>query len=146
MDERPCLSVCLEFADGAFSTREYVIQAMDVDQQSRGRMAEIAKTTKRYPSDLTDEEWERIAPLMPKPGRRGRSRGGRVPGGVINAVRYQVRSGCGWRMLPVHLCPWQTVYGWFRELARRFLFQTIHDVALMWTESGADARPALRPG
>jgi transposase len=30
-------------------------------------MAEIARKTKRYPSDLTDEEWERIQPLMPKP-------------------------------------------------------------------------------
>lgn len=26
---------------------------------------------------------------------------------------------------------WRTVYGWFRELARRFLFQTIHDVELI---------------
>jgi len=34
--------------------------------QSRGRMAKIAKKTRRYPSDLTDEEWEQIAPLMPK--------------------------------------------------------------------------------
>ena len=43
-------------------------------------MAKITKKTKRYPSDLTDEEWEQIAPLMPKPGRRGRkSAGGRVP-------------------------------------------------------------------
>jgi transposase len=40
-------------------------------------------------------------------------------------VRYLVRSGCGWRMLPIHFGPWQTVYAWFRELARRFLFQTI---------------------
>ncbi len=37
-------------------------------EQSRGRMAKIAKTTERYPCDLTDEEWEQIAPLMPKPG------------------------------------------------------------------------------
>jgi hypothetical protein len=37
-------------------------------------MAQIAKKTKRYPSDLTDEEWERIAPLMPTPRRRGRPR------------------------------------------------------------------------
>ncbi len=50
---------------------------------------------------------------------------------VINAVRYLVRSGCGWRMLPIHFGHWRTVYGWFRELARRFLFQTIHDVELM---------------
>src|SRR6266478_1190635 len=99
-------------------------------EQSRGRMAKIAKKTKRYPSDLTDEEWEQIAPLMPKPGRRGRPREVEFRE-VINAVRYLVRSGCGWRMLPIHFGPWQTVYGWFRELTRRFLFQTIHDLALM---------------
>lgn len=34
-------------------------------------------------------------------------------------------------MLPIHFGAWQTVYGWFRELARRFLFQTIHDIELM---------------
>ena len=93
-------------------------------------MAKIAKKTKRYPSDLTDEEWEAIAPLMPQPGRRGRPREVEFRE-VINAVRYLVRSGCGWRMLPAHFGHWRTVYGWFRELARRFLFQTIHDVALM---------------
>jgi transposase len=49
------------------------------------------------PSDLPDEERERIAPLMPSPGRRGRPREGDFRE-VINAVRYPVRSGCGWRM------------------------------------------------
>lgn len=53
-------------------------------------MAEIARKTKRYPSDLTDEEWERLAPLMPKPGRRGRPREVEFRE-VINAVRYLVR-------------------------------------------------------
>ena len=94
-------------------------------------MAQIGRKTKRYPSGLTDEEWVRIAPLMPRPGRCGRPREVEFRE-VINAVRYLVRSGCGWRMLPVHFGPWQTVYGWFRELARRFLFQTI--------QSGADGR------
>src|ERR1700761_7057794 len=112
-------------------------------KQSRGRMAQIAKKTKRYPSDLTDEEWDRIAPLMPKPGRRGRPREVDFRE-VINAVLYLVRSGGGWRMLPVHFGPWQTVYGWFRELARRFLFQTIHDVALMVDRerAGREASPS----
>src|SRR6516164_262570 len=41
-------------------------------RQTRGRMAAIERKTKRYPSDLTDEEWDRIAPLLPKPSRRGR--------------------------------------------------------------------------
>jgi transposase len=109
----------------------------------RSRMGKLAKKTKRYPSDLTDEEWERIAPLMPKPGRRGR------PGEVefrevIHAVRYLVRSGCGWRMRPIHFGHWRTVYGWFRELARRFPFQTIHDVELMLDRErqGREASPS----
>jgi hypothetical protein len=42
-------------------------------EQTDGRMAKIAKKTKRYPSDLT-EEWERIAPLMPRALARGRRR------------------------------------------------------------------------
>lgn len=99
-------------------------------EASRRRISKIERKTKRYPSDLTDEEWGRIAPLMPRPGRRGRPREVDFRE-VINAVRYLVRSGCGWRMLPVHFGAWQTVYGWFRELARRFLFQTIHDIELM---------------
>jgi hypothetical protein len=39
--------------------------------------------------------------------------------------------GLGGRMLPILFRTWQTVYGWFRELARRFLFQTIHNIELM---------------
>jgi transposase len=110
--------------------------------ESRGRMAAIAKKTKRYPSDLTDEEWARMAPLMPTPGRTGRPREVEFRE-VINAVRYLVRSGCGWRMLPAHFGRWRTVYGWFRELARRFLFQTIHDVELMLDRdrAGREASP-----
>jgi transposase len=50
---------------------------------------------------------------------------------VINALRYLVRSGCEWRMLPNDFRPYQTVYYWFRRLMRRFLFRTIRDLALM---------------
>jgi transposase len=120
----------VKIEEGGIAGGWVVIQALDVDRTEPWPDGPIAKKTKRYPSDLTDEEWEQIAPLMPKPGRRGRPREVDFRE-VINAVRYLVRSGCGWRMLPIHFGPWQTVYGWFRELARRFLFQTLHDVALM---------------
>jgi putative transposase len=50
---------------------------------------------------------------------------------MLNAIRYLVRAGCRWRMLPVHFGPWQTVSWWFRRFAQRLLFQTIHDLALM---------------
>jgi transposase len=93
-------------------------------------MADIAKKTKRYPSDLTDEEWERIAPLLPKPAKKGRKPEVDLRE-VLNAIRYMARSGGGWRMLPRDFPPWQTVYWWFRRFVRMLLFRTIHDVALM---------------
>lgn len=62
---------------------------------------------------------------------------------MINAVRYLVRSGCGWRMLSIYFGHWRTVYGWFRELVRQFLFQTIHDVERMLDREhvGREASP-----
>jgi putative transposase len=62
---------------------------------------------------------------------------------VVNAIRYMVRSAGGWRMLPVHFGPWQTIYWWFRRFVRRLLFRTIHDVALMLDRevAGRDASP-----
>lgn len=62
---------------------------------------------------------------------------------VINAVHYLARSGCGGRMLPIHFGSWQTVYGWLCELARRFLFQTIHHVALMVDHDWAGHKASL---
>jgi putative transposase len=93
-------------------------------------MADIEKKTKRYPSDLTDEEWERIAPFLPPPAKKGRKPEVDLRE-VLNAIRYMARSGGGWRMLPKDFPPWQTVYWWFRRFVRLFLFQTIHDVAVM---------------
>ena len=93
-------------------------------------MAEIEKKTKRYPSDLTDEEWERIRPLLPRPAKKGRKPAVDLRE-VLNAIRYMARSGGGWRMLPRDFPPWQTVYWWFRRFVRLLLFRTIHDVALM---------------
>jgi putative transposase len=98
--------------------------------ESRGRMAKIEKKTKRYPSDLTDEEWVAIEPLLPQPARTGRKRSVDLRE-ILNAIRYMVRSGIEWRMMPVHFAPWQTVYWWFRRFVRLLLFRTIHDVALM---------------
>jgi len=99
-------------------------------RESRGRLAEIERKTKRYPSDLTDEEWTAVLPLLPGATRTGRRRSVDLRE-VLNAIRYMVRSGCEWRMLPAHFPPWQTVYWWFRRFVRLFLFRTIHDVALM---------------
>jgi len=89
--------------------------------ESRGRMAKIRKKLKRYPTDLTDEEWSVIAPLFPAPSKKGRPRKTDLRE-VVNAIRYLVRTGCGWEMLPSDFPPWQTVYWWFRRIVRRLLF------------------------
>src|SRR5713101_5607896 len=68
---------------------------------------------KPYPSDLTDEQWKLIEPLLlfVKPGGRQRETDLRE---VFNALLYLNRSGCSWRMLPHEFPPWPTVYNYFR--------------------------------
>ena len=67
-----------------------------------------------YPSDLTDEQWQIIAPLLPpaKPGGRPRTVDLRD---IINAIFYLNRSGCAWRMLPHEFPPWGTVHYYARQ-------------------------------
>lgn len=106
-------------------------------------MAAIERKTKRYPTDLTDEEWGQIAPLLPAPPKRGRKP--RVDlREVLNAIRYMTRTAGGWRMLPKDFPPWQTVYWWFRRFVRLMLFRTIHDIALMMDRerAGREASPS----
>ncbi len=93
-------------------------------------MAGFEKRSKRYPTDLTDEEWLFIQPLLPPVAKRGR-RPATDLRDVLDALRYLARTGGGWRMLPNDFPPWQTVYWWFRRFVRRLLFRTIHDVTLM---------------
>lgn len=97
---------------------------------SRGRMAGFEKRSKRYPTDLTDEEWLFIQPFLPSVAKRGRKPTTDLRD-VLDALCYLARTGGGWRMLPNDFPPWQTVYWWFRRFMRRLLFRTIHDVALM---------------
>ena len=106
-------------------------------------MARIEKQTKRYPSDLTDEEWVMMEPLLPKPHRTGSRRRTDLRD-ILNAIRTMVRSGCEWRMLPAHFPPWQTVYWWFRRFVRRLMFRTIHDVVAMIDRerAGRTAQPS----
>ncbi|MGJ0621060.1 MAG: IS5 family transposase [Methylocystis sp.] len=112
-------------------------------RETRGRMAAIERKTKRYPTDLTDEEWVRLAPFLPTPAKRGRKPEVDLRE-VLNAIRYMTRSGGGWRMLPKDFPPWQTVYWWFRRFVRLMLFRTIHDIALMIDRerAGREASPS----
>lgn len=69
-----------------------------------------------YPSDLTDEQWTILGPLIPaeKTGQGGRPRKVDMRE-VVNTILYLNRSGCQWDMLPHDLLPKSTVYDYFAQ-------------------------------
>jgi transposase len=83
---------------------------------------------KSYPSDVSDEEWAFVAPYLTlmtpdAPQRRYDLRE------VFNALRYLVRSGAPWRMLPNDLPPWHAVYEQAQRWVKAGVFADIvHDL------------------
>jgi transposase len=84
---------------------------------------------RRYPSDLKDDQWELIEPMLLE-WRRTRAEG-RVPTTelreVVNAILYVARTGIAWRYLPHDFPPHTTVYGYFKEWERDGTTEQIHD-------------------
>jgi transposase len=66
----------------------------------------------RYPSDLTDEEWALIEPLIP-PAKRGGNKRRVDIREVVNGIMYVLSTGCQWRYIPKDLPPRGTVYSYF---------------------------------
>jgi transposase len=78
----------------------------------------------RYPSDMSDAEWQVIEPALPAPGWKA-GKGGRPAEhcrrDIVDAIRYLVKEGIQWRAMPCDFPPFQTVY----------------DVLDQWQETGA---------
>ncbi len=93
-------------------------------------------TRKPYPSDCSDPEWEFAAPSLTlmnedAPQRNYERRE------VFNAVRYLVRSGCAWRLLPHDFPPYYAVHSQLQRWLKAGVFEAmIHDlrVFLRWAE------------
>jgi len=83
---------------------------------------------RRYPSDLTDRQWELIESLLPEPpaGPAGRP-AAHSKREIVNAIVYVARAGCSWRMLPKDFPPWQTVYRYFRAWRTDGTLDRVHD-------------------
>src|SRR5688572_18504056 len=69
-------------------------------------------TRNPYPTDLTDDQWAILPPLIPPAKRGGRPRAVDLRA-VINTILYLNRTGCQWDMLPHDLLPKSTVYEYF---------------------------------
>jgi putative transposase len=79
-----------------------------------------------YPSDLTDDQWALIEPLLPPQGRLGQPRKHHMRD-IVNGCLYLVRTGCQWRYLPREYPPWGTVHWYFRKWRMEGVWQRIHD-------------------
>lgn len=101
------------------------------------------KERRGYPTDVSDEEWALCAPYLTlmkedAPQREHSLRD------VFNALRYLVRSGCEWRMLPNDLPPWTVVYQQAQRWSKAGVFEALmHDLREMMRElEGRQAQPS----
>ena len=74
--------------------------------------------------DLTNEQWARLAPLLPTGKKSGRPPKW-TKRQLINGIRWRTRTGAPWRDVPPRYGPWQTIYGLFRRWQRDGTWQHI---------------------
>ena len=74
--------------------------------KNRGR---YDRSQLRYPSDLTDDEWALVAPLIP-PAKRGGNKRHVDVREVMNGIMYVLSTGCQWRAIPKDLPPRSTLF------------------------------------
>jgi transposase len=83
----------------------------------------------RYPSDLTDAQWELLRPEAERVMAELRQATGRPMvhelRAVLDAVFYVVRNGIEWRALPVDFPPWEAVYAFFQRWSQRGMPQQL---------------------
>ena len=77
--------------------------------ENRGR---YDRSILRYPSDLTDDEWSLVGPLIPRARRGGNKRTVDIRE-VVNGLMYILSTGCQWAALPKDLPPRSTVNSYF---------------------------------
>lgn len=85
--------------------------------------------------DLTNEQWAKLEPLLPKGKKPGRPPK-HSKRQLIDGIRFRVRTGVQWRDLPERYGPWQTVYGLFRRWQRNGTWKRI----LSQLQAQADAQ------
>jgi putative transposase len=87
----------------------------------------MARQRLPYATDLTDEAWQILKPLLPPEKSGGRPR--KYPRReVINAIQYVLRGGGAWRLLPHDFPPWQIVYHDFWSWRQDGTWPLMHDL------------------
>jgi len=95
----------------------------------------------RYPSDLTDAEWDLVKPLIPRAKRGGRKREV-VVRDVLNGILYVLSTACQWRAIPKDLPPRSTVHGYLQRWDYDGTLMNIHDVLYVACRELAERVPS----
>jgi putative transposase len=115
-----------------------------MDRPQALRIYVMTTTGRRaYATDLTDPQWELIAPfVLPETGG-GRPRTTDVRE-VVNAIFYILRAGCAWHLLPHDFPPSGTVYDYFRRWQRDGTWELIHQTfrEQVRTQASREAGPS----
>jgi len=107
-------------------------------------MAHKTQGTKtNYPTDVSDEEWDCCAPYLTLMKEEAPQREYSLRA-LFNAVRYMVRAGCPWRMIPNDLPPWSTVHQQTQRWIKTGCFEAMaHDLRkLLRLLAGRQAQPS----
>jgi putative transposase len=99
---------------------------------------------KPYPSDMTDEQWAILEPLIPV-SALGRPRDVEMRE-VLNAIFYQARSGCQWDMLPHDFPPKSTVFDYFKRWRDDGTWQVLLDALRQRVRVAAGREPSPGAG
>jgi putative transposase len=96
-----------------------------------------------YPTDLTDEQWHIIDPMIPAEKHGGRPRTVDMRE-VVNAILYILRTGCQWRNLPHDFPPWGTVSWYFWLWCNDGTWTRMHDKLreMVREEAGREREPS----
>ena len=97
----------------------------------------------RYPSDLTDEEWVIVAPMIPPARPGGRKRSVNVRGSFLNGIFYVLWTGCQWQALPKDLPPKSTVHDYLELRKLDGTLERIHHALYVAVreQEGREASP-----
>src|SRR6266516_73817 len=98
-------------------------------------MSQTQAARKPYPSDVSDEEWAFVAPYLTLMRQDAPQREHPLRE-VFNGLRWIVRAGAPWRMLPTNLPPWHTVYQQTQRWIEAGVFEAIvHDLRRLLREA-----------
>ena len=105
----------------------------------------IAKSTQKYPHELSAAQWQGLHPLLPapkkKPGGVGRPPLARRE--VVNAILYGLRTGCSWGLLPNDYPVHKSVYHYFNQWSKQGIWEKVHSqlVEKVRHKAGRHPRP-----